>query len=182
MRTTSAIGSEAATRHGRAAARSGFTLIELSIALFIIAMMVALAIPKFVRSYNSWLVTETARAFTITCQYARIQAVTRQQPAVLHIDLERQIFWVTQSVPNEDGAAEEQTLKAHELSNRVIIASVEQPDLSQKEGEKLVNVAFYPNGTCDAVTVIFRGVEKGSAVAATVDPITTRATTYVIKL
>ena len=66
MKTTSVTGSDRMQR------RHAFTLIELSIAVFIMAMIVAVAMPQFVRSYNSQLLNETARTFATTCQLARV--------------------------------------------------------------------------------------------------------------
>ena len=172
MRTTSATGSSR---------RGAFTLIELSIVVFILAMMLAASAPYFVRTYNSAVLRETARTFATTCQFARIQAVSRQQPAVLHIDLGRQMFWVTQSVPNEDGVEESQTLKVHQLSGRVWLMVAERYDLEGRD-DKVVDVTFYPNGTCDGVMLLLRGVEKKDALATTIDPITARAVTTVAKL
>jgi prepilin-type N-terminal cleavage/methylation domain-containing protein len=161
--------------------RAGFTLIELSIAVFIIAIITAVCIPSFVRSYNAAILNETVRAFSTTCQYARIEAVTRQRKATLYIDLERQMFWVSQSAASEEGPAEGQTLKAYEVSRRVALVSAERADEPAKQ-EKQVHADFYPNGTCDSVTVVFRGAEAGRALAATVDPITARAVAYPVKL
>jgi prepilin-type N-terminal cleavage/methylation domain-containing protein len=159
--------------------RRGFTLIELSIAVFIMAMIVAVAVPQFVRSYNNQLLSETARTFATTCQLARVQAVTQQSNATLHIDIDRQMFWVTQAMKTEDGGTEDQTVKVYELPRRVMIASADRTDGSQVH-EKLVDVTFYPNGTCDSVTVVFRGGERGGLMA-TLDPITCQAIPYVVK-
>jgi prepilin-type N-terminal cleavage/methylation domain-containing protein len=173
-KTTSAIGSNQMQR------RHGFTLIELSIAVFILAMIVAVAVPQFVRSYNNQLLSETARTFATTCQLARVQAVTQQAKSTLHIDLDRQLFWVTQPIKTEDGASsEDQTLKVFELPKRVSMASADRADGMQAH-EKLVDVTFYPNGTCDSVTVVFRGGERGGLLA-TVDPITCQAIPYAVK-
>ena len=92
MRTTSATGS------------SAFTLIELSIVIFIMAMLVALSAPALVRSFNSAALGEAARAFATTCQLARLQAVTRQVNAVLHVDADRQTFWLTQTLATPRGS------------------------------------------------------------------------------
>jgi type II secretion system protein H len=162
--------------------RAGFTLIELSIVVFIMAVVMAICIPSFVRSYNSAILRETAQTFATTCQYARIQAVTAQKKAQVHIDLDRQMFWVTQPGRSaESDTTEEQTLKTHELSKRVWLFSAERLD-DVEGGQREVLVTFYPNGTCDPVSIILRGVEKGDAVQVTIDPVTTRAEFESVKL
>ena len=173
-KTTSVTGSEGMQR------RQAFTLIELSIAVFIMAMIVAVAMPQFVRSYNNQLLIETARTFATTCQLARVEAVTGQMPATLHINLERQMFWVTQPVKADDGTiGENRTAKVHQLDKRVMLVSAERADGVQDQ-PKQVDVTFYPNGTCDSVTVAFRNGERGGLVA-TLDPITCQAISYVVK-
>ena len=167
MRTTSVTGSNA------------FTLIELSIVVLIVAMVMTISAPAFVRSYNSAVLGETARAFTTTCQLARLQAVTRQANAVLHVDLDRQAFWLTQVVKTEGEATGDVTIKTYRLSPRVVLVSAERADGDGKS-EKSVEVHFYPNGTCDALTVVFRGSER-TALAANLDPVTCKAYAYAVK-
>jgi type II secretion system protein H len=175
MKTTSATGSN------RPRQRAGFTLIELSIVVFIIAIMIAISVPAFVRSYNATLLNETARTFATTCQLARMQAVTQQRRAMLHIDLERQNFWVTQALKSvESGEEGEHTLKTFELSNRVRLMSAERTD-GVEQSDKLVEMTFYPNGTCDPVTVTFGGMER-AGVSVVVDPVTTQSTMFPVKL
>lgn len=174
IQETSATGSK------RLARRGAFTLIELSIVVFILAILMAVSLPNFVRSYNAAVLNETARSFATLCQLARIQAVSQQKNATLHIDLERQVFWISQSVRNEDGSQEEQSLKVTELSNRVaVVAAVRQDQSPSTENE--VEINFYPNGTCDPVYVILRGTERGNGLCALIDPITIQATIYPVK-
>jgi len=87
--------------------------------VFIIAILWRFPFPSFVRSYNAAVLKESARSFATLCQFARIQAVVAAADATLHIDLGRQMFWVSQPVSNEEGAQGEQSLKVIELSNRV---------------------------------------------------------------
>ncbi len=174
MTTTLATGS-----NGRAQ-RAAFTLIELSIVVFILAVLLAVSIPGFVRSYNASLLSETARSFATLCQQARIQAVSQQRNATLHIDLERQVFWISQPVRNEGGTEEDQTVKVVEISNRIALVDAVRQDEPRTAG-KQVEVSFYPNGTCDPVYIILRGAEKGNDLCAVIDPITIQASIYPVK-
>lgn len=156
--------------------RDGFTLMELSVVVFIVAILLAVSAPRFVRSYNSALVGEMARTFATTCQFARIQAVSQQREAVVHVDAAGQKFWLTQFDRGVDGGEpEEQTLKVVEMSPRVRMVAANEVDQG-------FAVVFYPNGTCDAATVVFRGTEPGSGVSVTLDPITTKAEVTAVKL
>ena len=175
MTTTSVTGSRARARAG------AFTLIELSIVVFILAVVMAISAPSFVRSYNESVLNEAARSFSTLCQLARIQAVSEQQTATVHIDLDRQRFWLTQPLRGSDGAREDRTLKVLELSNRVALVGAVRQDLPASV-DKQVDVSFYPNGTCDPVYVTLQGMERGRGLCAIIDPITTRAYIYPVKL
>ena len=175
MRMTSATGSK------RRRSRAGFTLIELGVTVFVIALMLALAAPQFVRSYNSSLLSETARNFATTCQFARIQAVSQQQPALVHIDPRQQRFWLTQLLTSADGATEEHTLRAEQVSPRIRLVKAEVTAATEASDPQVAVMTFYPNGTCDAATVYFRGEGKGSDLAVSLDPITGKPVVYPVK-
>jgi prepilin-type N-terminal cleavage/methylation domain-containing protein len=173
MKTTSGTGSNRA-----------FSLIELSVVVFIIALLVAVSVPKFVRSYNDLQLNEAARAFVTTCSMARIQAVSHRVPAVLHVSVEHQQFWLSQSLTNEDRQAQEVMLKRVELGGRVGLVrwDREMGEAVSTNAEDRARIQFLPNGTCEGGTVVFRGTEKGAGLAATVDPITGRTLVYPVKL
>ena len=139
----------------------------------------ALGAPAFLRSYNSAVLGETARRFATTCQLARLQAVTKQANAVLHVDVNRQTFWLTQTVKTADESASDLTLKTYRLSPRVTLMSAELVD-SPAKTDKYAEAQFYPNGTCDALAVVFRGTER-NALVANLDPITCKATVAIVK-
>lgn len=175
MKTTLATGSSPRAR------RAGFTLIELSIAVFIMATLMAVSAPYFVRSYNTSLLNATGRSFATTCQYARLQAALRQRNTTLHVDLDRQMFWISQKP--EAGADDVQghVLKSVEISKRIALISAQRPDEPpQQRGQ--IETTFYPNGTCDSITVVFSGAEKGIGLAVILDPVTSRANLFAVKL
>jgi prepilin-type N-terminal cleavage/methylation domain-containing protein len=168
---------------GNRRARSGFTLIELSIALFIIAIIMAVSVPSFIRSYNASLIDSTGRTVITSCQFARLNAVLHQQKVEFYIDLDKQVMWLAQTETNEADSAESsgQVLKTIEIPPRVGLVSAQVADEPlQQKGQ--VAATFYPNGTCDAFTVTFRGSEKGSGLAIVVDPVTSRAVPWPVKL
>lgn len=177
------------SRTGINAARrpAGFTLVELTIVIFIMAVVMALAVPSFVRHYNASLVFSATRSFATFCQLARIQAVMRQQPAVLHIDVPGQRIWLTQAAGSNDADAVAQpgeTSQNLEISPRIALVSAElaDPTLAASNDVNSVTVTFYPNGTCDGVTVVFRGANKTDTLGAVLDPITARATPVGVRL
>ena len=162
---------------------AGFTLIELSIALFIVAIMVAVSIPSFVRSYNASLLDSTGRSIISSCQFARLNAVLHQQKVGFYMDMDRQAIWLMQIDTNDTDRADSSALvlKTIEIPQRIGLASAQVGDEpAQQKGQ--VAATFYPNGTCDPFQVTLRGVEKGNGLAIVVDPVTSRAVPWPVKL
>lgn len=168
-------------KHGR---RGGFSLIELSIAVFIVAIIMAVSVPSFLRSYNASLLSSMGRTLITACQFARLNAVLHQQKVAFYIDLDKQMMWLAQGASTEDTDSAEsqaQTLKTIAVSPRIALVSAQTGDEPLQQRGQAVAM-FYPNGTCDTFTVTFRGTEKGSGLAIVVDPVTSRAVPWTVKL
>ena len=175
--TTSATGN-------RRTRRAGFTLIELSIVLFILAVIMAVSLHSFIRSYNAAILNATGRTVITSCQFAKLNAVLRQQKVAFYIDMDNRKISLRQFTGTNAPDSDESSildLKTIEISPRIGIASVQIGDQpAEQKGQ--VEATFYPNGTCDAFTVTFRGAEKGSGLAIMVDPVTCRGLPWVVKL
>jgi type II secretion system protein H len=191
MRTTLATGCR--TRRQR-----GFTLIEISIVVFILAILMAASVPSMVRSYNAAVLNDVVRGFGTTCQFARVKAITQQRPVVMHVDVKRQKFWIAQELGQPADDAETATvtattLKVYALPKRVAMVSAARREASlaatsarrkpatESSVDQGIEFTFYPNGTCDGATVVFRGVEPKELLSVTVDPVTTRTAAFPVK-
>jgi prepilin-type N-terminal cleavage/methylation domain-containing protein len=151
----------------------GFTLIELSIVVFIIALLAAVTAPAFIRSYNGAVLAEAGRRFITACDYARFQAVLRQREATLHVDVTGQRYWVSQVIVAEAGE-QEQTLKVIEVNPRIkLLAGQVGEEAAAAQGE--VAAKFYPNGTADSLQMLWQGRERGESLTVLLDPVTGRA-------
>lgn len=152
--------------------------------MFIIAIIVAVSVPNFIRSYNSSLLNAIGRTFVTACEFARLNAVLHQQRVVLSIDLDKQMIWLALAASTNDTDSIEsqgQALKTIEIPPRIGLASAQIGDQPpQQKGE--VEATFYPNATCDGFTVTFRGAEPGSGLAVVVDPVTSRGVPWPVKL
>jgi prepilin-type N-terminal cleavage/methylation domain-containing protein len=176
MRMTLAIGNR---RRGRA----GFSLIELSIVVFIIAIIMAVSVPSFIRSYNAATLNAIGRSVITNCQFAKLNAVLHQKNVAFYVDIDKRMIWLTQFAGTnaDDSESSSVVLKTIEIPSRVGVASVQIGDqTAEQKGQ--VEATFYPNGTCDAFTVTFRGAEKGSGLAIMVDPVTCRGVPWSVKL
>jgi prepilin-type N-terminal cleavage/methylation domain-containing protein len=175
--------------------QAAFTLIEVSIVVFIIGILIAASTPYLVHTYNSAVLNDVVRGFGTTCQYARIKAVTQQRTVTMHVDLKRQVFWLTQqpAAPTEDdGSTDPSTLKVYEIPKRVAMISAELTEQSLSSTsdkpstdtplEQGIVFTFYPNGTCDGAKVVFRGAEPKDVLSVVVDPVTARTTAFPVVL
>jgi hypothetical protein len=106
--------------------------------------------------------------------------VLHQQDVTLHTDLDRQTFWITQPPPLDAPDREDVVLKVVQLPQKVTLLSAERIDEAARQRGQ-ISVAFFPNGTCEAITVVFRGSER-NGLAVQVDPVTARAMPMVYKL
>lgn len=173
-----------ATGNDRPSGETGFTLIELSIAVFIIAIIIAVTIPSFVRSYNAEVLNATGRAIATSCEFAKLNAVLHQQKVGYFIDMDRQTIWLMQANTNDaaDGSSSAaDVLKSIPMPSHIGLASAQLGELIP-QGRGQVEATFYPNGTCDAFAVTLHGVEKGSGLEVIVDPVTCRGMLWPIKL
>ena len=162
----------------------GFTLIELSIAVFIISVIIAVTVPSFIRSYNAEVLNAMGRTVVTSCEFAKLNAVLHQQKVGYFIDLDRQTIWLMQATTNgvEDGSSSAaQVLKTIPMPSRIWLWSAQLGEL-MPESKGQIEATFYPNGTCDAFAVTLHGVEKGTGLEVIVDPVTCQGMLWPIKL
>src|ERR1019366_2232734 len=95
----------------------GVTLVELTIVVFVLAILMAVAVPSFVRSYKTAQLNAAARAVVTLSQLARVQAAEHQADAQLHVELDRQMFSVTQKIVT---TTEDDTTNPIEVTHKTI--------------------------------------------------------------
>jgi prepilin-type N-terminal cleavage/methylation domain-containing protein len=172
-----------ATGNDRSVCRAGtgaFTLIELSIVVFIMAVIMAVSVPYFARFYNESQSSQAARSLVTLCQQARYQAVLGQQSTTLQVDMDTQRLWITYQARDEKTDAEQPELTVISIPRQVRIASVERLDEPLYQRGKAA-ITFYPNGTCDWASIALRGSDKRAGADIVLDPVTARATPYPAK-
>lgn len=153
-----------------------FTLVEVTIVIFIMATMMAVAVPYYLHYYHEARLAAAAREFATATQWARLQAVTGQREAVVEFDLDRQSYAVT--APKTATKPGEALAIGMPPKVRLATAQVgEEPPLDSGR----CTARFYPNGTCDAMTVVFRGADQRGVTTVAVDPVTARATVYGVR-
>jgi type IV fimbrial biogenesis protein FimT len=95
----------AMSRHTRTAAETprrwrGLTLIELMIALAVLATLASLAVPEFGRQVSRWKLQAAAERLAADIQEARFEAASRGRPQHLDVHAGAQWCWSVSEVPD----------------------------------------------------------------------------------
>jgi prepilin-type N-terminal cleavage/methylation domain-containing protein len=155
-------------------AEGGFTLIELSIVVLIIAIVARIAIPRL-RSLTGAELTAATRRLANTTRYLYEEAALRGTVLTLYFDLDRQEYWVAHAEEDTGALVEDTDLLARRvtLPPDVRIAGVTVPGVGKFE-QGLVPTRFYPEGYADR-SVISLVDEEGHSYTLRIDPIRGRA-------
>jgi general secretion pathway protein H len=126
----------------RARARRGFTLVEMTVVLLIIAIGTALAIPMVEGGMESREVRRAARQIASTMHYCRGEAVGLGAPQALLIDV------------NENSIRTADWGRWAVLTERAVIEQVEGGD---EVGDGIVQILCFPNGSTSGAEIVLAG-------------------------
>jgi len=140
---------------GRIANAAGFTLIELSLALLIMAIMLTLVLPRLRDPGQAELVSQ-GRRLVMTFQLLRSEAVLNGVAYRLNYDLTQQRYWVT-----ADEGADLQELvhslgglaRGTQFKDPVGFADIVMPTLAGKVNQGQIYTVFYPDGSVDPTVI-----------------------------
>lgn len=141
--------------------QKGFTLLEITVTLVVIALVIAVAYPSLSRATAMLSLRTTSRDILNTLRYAREKAVTEQTGVYVTVDQANQVLRLT----NILGEGNRQYL----LPDTVRIRSVMVDGAESAEGSSTVH--FLPNGSSDRVEILIES-RTGSYLRIVSDPIT----------
>src|SRR5262249_37731050 len=138
--------------------RRGFTLIEMTVVLVVIAIGMTLAVPLIEGGFDSREVRRAARQIAATMVHCRVEAVSKAAPQELVINPERNL------IATPDGG------RGAVLRERAII---ERVDGGAVLGDGAVQVLFYPNGSTSGADVVVasRRDRSRNRLRITLDPL-----------
>jgi len=82
------------TRNPGPTRAAGFTLLELIVVLFILALAAALVAPVFTRSFGQLRLKAAARDLAALCRFARTQAIANQVVLEVVLDRRANAYWL----------------------------------------------------------------------------------------
>lgn len=128
---------------GKSCNHHGFTLIELMVVMFLIAMTLGLVAPKIFTGLFSDASKDKTRMIAGLLAEARNKALTSGKSQFLVFDFERQSFWL------RDEANATQEIIAYEDPGHVldpILITDFQDSQGKKFSQGSVRIEFFPNG------------------------------------
>lgn len=156
-----------------------YTLIELTVVVFLIGIMLALTMPRVQDSFLSDdLKTATRRLIGKVREY-RVQAVQEQMDYQLHFDIESNQYWWEALSPKEDSTIEKKEQgrqKVFTLPGNIRILDV-QLQGSGKESMGNVLVRFTKKGYIEPA-VIHIGTKADNAHTIVLSPFLSAVKTY----
>ena len=124
--------------------KSGYTLIELTLVVFLLGLMLTIAVPRVRETLIDDGLKSTVKRLVSTVRELRGRAVREQVDYVLHFDLNNNAFW-TYSLDMTPEKRDERRKSAFQLPDGVKIADISQLGVEKKtDGE--VNLMIFKQG------------------------------------
>ncbi len=177
-------------RADRTCRASAFTLVEIMIVVALLGIVAAMGIPSIVQFNKKEDLRKAVADVVEVCSNARAQAILRGTTVELVIHPQERSLAVSavpasKSTETDGGeappAAEPATPRSGlsaQISDRITIEMVDVNLFEYKDLEE-AKVRFYPNGTCDELTIVLRSEKnefrkislEATTSLASVDPI-----------
>ncbi len=117
----------------------GYTLIELTVVIFLIGTMLAITVPRIQDSFLSDDLKTSTRRFIGKVRALREKAIRNGSDYELHLDIVSNQFWDKRSSPSS-AETEEQTEAPEDSKAEILILDVDFPDSGKKDvGEAIIH-------------------------------------------
>ena len=155
--------------------RKGFTLIEMMMVLSVVALVVMIGFPTFIKKMRASPLDQAVQDFQGVCRNARAQAVVSGWPVEVAVFLLNEVS--IESSRLEPPSAPDALMG--ETVSRVVIDRLELPDTIkvklandewEPDEEGAVRFRFHPNGTCDYMSLLFSGGQTYEYYVEMVEP------------
>ncbi len=165
--------------------KAGFTLLELTVVLFILTLAVALIAPSLGRPFGQLRLQAASKDLAALCRFARTQAISQQGVVEVVLDRQTNAYWLrgpewlisrlsgiehvnTAENPEQPWEARWRQARVRALPSGVTLKSVVLNTGPLREDERGA-MAFFPNGSSTGGEVWLSN-EKGRGYRIVVDP------------
>ena len=153
----------------------GFTLLELAIVLFVLAIATSFIVPRFRDAGTARLRASTSRLAN-TSRFLYDEAAFRQRPMRLNLDLDQHRYWASELdleseeltfVPDQDPLGRPVALPVGVAFEDVVLPALGTVD------HGVVFAQYYPEGFADPVVVHLHN-RRGEQTTLAIEPLTGR--------
>jgi general secretion pathway protein H len=157
----------------------GFTLLELTVVLFIIGLLLASIVPHL-GDVGGARLDATAKRMAAVVRYLSGEAALQNRPYRLNYDLDKHMYWITALEPTQDGAEfqEDESLLARpvQLPQAITFADVQSPEIGRVSTGR-VYTHFLPQGYTDPTLIHLRD-QRSRVMTVVIPPLTGEARIY----
>lgn len=152
---TARVSSQPACVVGSRCRRRAFTLIEIMIVVSILGVVLAMSLPGINRGREKLPMYQTVKSITEVCSHARARAILSGKTTQVVFRPFERTFSVSGGAGSTEGKTRIKGPTSGTFHERV---SLEMLDINLMEfkDQPLAVVNFYPNGTCDELTIVLR--------------------------
>lgn len=150
----------------RCLGNGGFTLLEILLVLFLMALIAGLTLPFVVSTLDRIKLQSEARQMASALQFARSEAITKKTLFTFNANINENQYWL--AIPKEKEVTQTKT-----LDESVRIKNYEGDEENFSDGTFVIN--FYPRGNSSAGTIHLQSSESEDeplVYAIKIDPIT----------
>ena len=138
--------------------RAAFTLIEIMIVVAIIGLIAAMGIPSLLSSLQKEGMRKAVSDLQDVCSEARAQAIMHNQTVAVVFHPQERRFEVENTTTNSVNSINPSSgrTRAAVLPDGIDFAMLDINLMDFAESE-IARVRFFPNGTCDEMTIVLHG-------------------------
>jgi len=163
----------------QASSLKGFTLLELTVVLFIIGLLLAVVVPHL-GDVGGARLDAAAKRMAAVVRYLSGEAALQNRPYRLNYDLDKQTYWITTLIPTADGAEfqedEEPLSRPVQLPQAITFADVQAPGIGRVSTGR-VYTHFLPQGYADPTLIHLRN-QRSQVMTVFIPPLTGEARVY----
>lgn len=157
----------------------GFTLLELTVVLFIIGLLLTMIVPHL-GDVGGARLDATAKRMAAVVRYLAGEAALQNRPYRLNYDLDKHTYWITTLTPTQDGAEfqEDQSPLSRpvQLPQTITFADVQVPGVGRMSTGR-VYTHFFPQGYTDPTLIHLRD-QRSRVITVFIPPLTGEARIY----
>lgn len=136
--------------------KAGFTLIEFTIVIFILALLTAVSLPRFASFFSEGELELFASRLATFIEHARDEAIYKKKALYVNYSMEENRFWISDFKGDKDSGV---LMRPLAVPDGVAVTDVVMTG-DEKAVEGDIKILFYPGGRAQAALIHLKGREE----------------------